>query len=172
MKKILVLNGSHAEIPLIVEAKKSGWHVTTTGNNKTAIGHHYADENIFGDYSDCEFIYQLAKNLSVDAIISCCNDFGYISTAYACEKLHLRGHDSYENACIIHNKKIFREVMQTLNLPTPKFVTCSSADELPAIYGKLNFPLIVKPTDLTSGNGVRVCHNEVELEQAFFPRRN
>lgn len=60
-KKILILNGSHAEIPLIVEAKKLGWHVTTTGNDKSGIGHQYADENIFGDYSDCKFVYDLAK---------------------------------------------------------------------------------------------------------------
>ena len=167
-KKLLLLNGSHAEIPLIIEAKKLGWHVITTGNDKTAIGHHYADENIFGDYSDGEFIYHLAKDLSVDAIISCCNDFAYISTAYACEKLNLRGHDSYENACIIHNKKNFRDVMHKLNLPIPKFFTCSSIEELPNIYEKLKFPLLIKPTDLTGGKGVRACHNEVELEQAFL----
>lgn len=167
-KKLLILNGSHAEIPLIVEAKNGGGYVTTTGNDKTAIGHSYADENIFGDYSDCEFIYRLAKDLSVDAIISSCNDFAYISTAYACEKLNLRGHDSYENACIIHNKKNFREVMQMLNLPIPKFTSCSSIEELPHVYEKLKFPILIKPTDLTGGKGVCVCHNEIELEQAFL----
>ena len=167
MKKILITNGSHAEIPLIVEGKKLGWHVTTTGNNKSGVGHQYADENIFGDYSDCEFIYDLAKSLKVDAIISGCHDFAYISTAYACEKLNLHGHDSYENACIIHNKKNFRDVMKKLDLPIPKFLVCNSLEELPTACEKIKFPLIVKPTDLTSGQGVSVCKNLSELETAF-----
>lgn len=166
-KKILILNGSHAEIPLIVEAKKLGWHVTTTGNDKSGIGHQYADENIFGDYSDCKFVYDLAKSLKVDAIVSSGNDFAYISTAYACEKLNLRGHDSYETACIIHNKKNFRDVMKKLDLPTPKFLVCNSFEELPVVCGKIKFPLIVKPTDLTGGKGVSVCKNLSELETAF-----
>ncbi|MBR5913632.1 MAG: ATP-grasp domain-containing protein [Selenomonadaceae bacterium] len=166
-KKLLLLNGSHAEIPMIVEAKKFGWHVTTTGNDRVGIGHPYADENIFGDYSDCEFVYDLAKSLRVDAIISSCNDFAYISTAYACEKLNLRGHDSYENACIIHNKKNFRDVMKILDLPTPKFLVCNLVDELPVACEKIKFPLIVKPTDLTGGKGVSVCKNLSELETAF-----
>ena len=167
-KKILLLNGSHAEIPLIAEAKKSGCHVITTGNDRAGIGHAYADENIFGDYSDCEFVYNLAKKLNVDAIVSACNDFAYISAAYACEKLNLPGHDTYENACIIHNKKSFREVMKVLDLPAPKFATCSSIEELSSVRERIKFPLIVKPTDLTGGKGVRVCRNKIELDEAFL----
>lgn len=167
-KKILILNGDYKEIPLIVEAKKLGWHVTTSGNSRNGLGHPYADENIFGDYSDCEFIYDLAKSLKVDAIISSGNDFAYISTAYACEKLNLRGHDSFENACIIHNKKNFRDIMKKLNLPTPKFLVCNSLEELPTACEKIKFPLIVKPTDLTGGKGVCVCKNLSELEKAFL----
>ncbi len=167
-KKILLLNGSHAEIPLILEAKKSGCHVTTTGNDRAGIGHAYADENFFGDYSDCEFVYNLAKKLNVDAIISGCNDFAYISAAYACDKLNLPGHDTYENACIIHNKKSFRDVMKILDLPAPKFAMCNSIEELSYACEQIKFPLIVKPTDLTGGKGVRVCRNETELEEAFL----
>ena len=170
-KKILLLNGSHAEIPLIIEAKKLGFYVITTGNDQDGIGHIYADENIFGDYSDCDFVYNLAKNLNVTAIISCCNDFAYISAAYACKKLNLPGHDTYENACIVHNKKSFRDVMKVLGLPTPKFVLCNSVDELDEVCEQIKFPLIIKPTDLTGGKGIRVCKNKIELEEAFWEAR-
>ena len=166
-KKLLLLNGSYAEVPLIVEAKRLGWHVITSGNNRTGLGHAYADENIFGDYSDCEFVYRLAKEQSVDAVVANCNDFAYLSAAYACEKLGLPGHDSYETAQIIHSKINFRKLLRDLNLPTPKFDLCSTADEAKSACRSIDFPLIVKPTDLSGGRGMSVCRSESEIEAAF-----
>lgn len=43
MKKILVLNGSFCEMPIIEKAKEMGYHVTTTGNAPELMGHKYAD---------------------------------------------------------------------------------------------------------------------------------
>ena len=38
-KKLLLLGGSHAEIPLIQAAHELGWYVITTGNNRDGLGH-------------------------------------------------------------------------------------------------------------------------------------
>ena len=45
-KRLLILNGSHSEIPLIQEAKKLGYYVITSGNAPELIGHTYADEYV------------------------------------------------------------------------------------------------------------------------------
>ena len=42
-KKLLILNGSFCELPLIQEAKKMGYYVITTGNMPNLVGHQYAD---------------------------------------------------------------------------------------------------------------------------------
>ena len=39
VKKILFAGGSHADIPQILEAKKKGYHVITTGTAKNDLGH-------------------------------------------------------------------------------------------------------------------------------------
>lgn len=166
-KKLLVLNGGYTELPLIVEAKRLGWHVITSGNNRAGLGHAYADENIFGDYSDCEFVYRLAREQKVSAIVSGGNDFAYISTAYACERLNLPGHDSFETAKLVHSKINFRRVMRELGLPTPKFSLVETIEEARSSSRTIGFPLVVKPTDLTSGFGVSVCRSEDGLESAF-----
>ena len=44
MKKLLMLNASMYEIPLIYAAKELGFYVITTGNNSSAPGHKAADE--------------------------------------------------------------------------------------------------------------------------------
>lgn len=167
MKKVLVTGGSHAEFPMIQSLKKMGYFVITTGNNVDGIGHQYADQYIPGDFSDNEFVYELAKKECVDAIVSGCNDFAYLSTAYACEKLGLNGHDSYHNAMLIHHKDSFRKVVASLGIRTPKVISCETSQELKEAAEQIGFPLYVKPVDLTGGKGVCKCFNQMEVENAF-----
>ena len=49
-KRVLVLNGSFCEAPIIKKAKEMGMYVITTGNAPNLIGHQYADEYIPADY--------------------------------------------------------------------------------------------------------------------------
>lgn len=167
-KKLLLTHCGHSEVPLIVSAKNLGWKVITTIGKYKTVGNCFADENFAGDFRDKEFIYNLANDLKVDAIVSGCEDSAYLSAAYACEKLNLPGHDSYENAKIIHNKILFRNVMRELNLPTPKFATCKSLDEVQCVGNKIGLPLIVKPTDLNSGTGCTICRDLKDLDIAFI----
>lgn len=167
MKKILFTGGSHAELPMIEEAKKANWYVITTGTNKDGLGHKLADEYIYGDFSDKEFVYNLAKEKKVDAIFSGCNDFAYISTAYACDKLNIKGHDSYEVAKIIHHKDSFRELTNSLNIRTPKNYQCFNINELNKILDEIGCPIVVKPVDLTGGKGVKICNSKEEAITAF-----
>ena len=60
MKKVLILNGSFCEVPIIKKAKELGYYVVTTGNMPNLVGHQYADEYIPADYSDKEAILKLS----------------------------------------------------------------------------------------------------------------
>lgn len=172
MKCILITGGSHAELPLIKGAKELGYYVITTGTNIDGLGHKEADKYVMGDYSDKEFVYQLAKKEKVDAIISGCNDFAYLSTAYACEKLGLPGHDSYEKARMIHHKDSFRRLTSSLGIRTPKAMSCANEEELRMTCNVIRYPLVVKPVDLTGGKGVLICHNELEAEMAYHKAKD
>lgn len=171
MKRVLITGGSHAELPLIRYAKSKGMYVITTGNNKDGLGHKEADKYICGDFSDKEFVYELARSEKVDAIVSGCNDFAYLSTAYACEKLGLPGHDSYETACIIHHKDSFRALTASLGIRTPKAVKCTCTAELSHACDELGFPVVVKPIDLTGGKGVKICRSMEEVLSAYEEAR-
>ena len=160
-KKLLILNGSHGEIALINAAKSLGFYVITSGNDPSGLGHTYADENIFADYSDFESICKLAETQKIDAVISCSNDFGIITASYVAEKLHLGGHDSFETTCKLHHKDTFRQMVEKYNLHAPRAVTFYSAEK--ACNVKMDFPVIVKPIDLTGGKGVTKVSNAAEL---------
>lgn len=167
MKKVLFTGGSHAELPMIEAAQKLGWYVITTGNNEDGQGHKLANKYVKGDFSDKEFVYNLAKDEAVDAIIAGCNDFAYISTAYACEKLGLPGHDDYETAVTIHIKNKFRQMVSSIGIRTPNIDKCYNREDCAKAIERIGFPLLVKPVDLTGGKGVKTCTNISETLDAF-----
>ena len=166
-KKMLLLGGSHAEIPLIQAAQSLGWYVITTGNAREGLGHPYADKNVFADFSDKDAMLELARSEGVQAVCSGCNDFALLSTVYVCEKLGLPGHDSYAASLEIHHKDKYRALATRLGIPTPRAITIKVADtdsaegcaDFEAAIAQLTFPIIVKPVDLTGGKGIhRVPH--------------
>lgn len=166
-KKVLVLGGGHSEIPIILAAKKRGYYVITTGNQVNGLGHRYADEYCVCDFSDKEAILALAKSKQVEGIISGCNDFALLSAAYACEKLGLPGHDSYQTSIILHHKDKYREFASAHNIHTPKAIRCFAKGDISAACTRLRFPVIVKPVDLTGGKGIKKCNNIYEVEAAY-----
>ena len=103
---MLIAGGGYADIPLILSAKKLGYYVITTGNRPEELGHFYSDEYHHTDYSDLKAMLTLSKQLKINAICACCNDFSALSSAYVAENLGLPGHDSYETTKIIHHKDL------------------------------------------------------------------
>jgi biotin carboxylase len=166
-KKLLILNGSHSEIPLIKSAKSLGFYVITTGNNPKLIGHQYSDERCFADFSDPDAVLEIAEKSNVDAVCSCSNDFGIISASYISEKMNLSGHDSYETTKILHLKDLFKKFSIENDIPTPY---AESFDDLDKAFYSVKwrtFPLIVKPIDMSGGKGVSLVSSNQELLTAI-----
>jgi len=166
MKKLLVLSGSHSDIPLIEAGKRLGFHVITTGNDPTLVGHRYADEYHSVDFSDEQAILDLSRKLNIDAICSCANDFGAITASYVAEKMGLPGHDPYEITLTLHHKHRFKEFALSNKITTPYAASFSSPEKACAELDKLSFPLIVKPVDLTGGKGVSKVNSKEEYIKA------
>lgn len=167
-KRILVPNGSYTEIRLIEAYKKMGLYVITSGNAPDLEGHKYADEYVCHDYSDYEGMLEIAKKLNIDYVSTCANDFGVITAAYIAEKLGLPGHDNFETARIIAEKDRFKKFAQKnglLVIPSVGFYDVDSAIEY---VETTEYPIIVKPTDLTGGKGVSRADTFEEARLAIF----
>ena len=167
MKKLLLLGGSHAEIPLIKAAHELGWYVVTTGNNRDGLGHPYADKTVFADFSNKETMLELARSEGVQAACSGCNDFALLSTVYICEKLGLPGHDSFATSLQIHHKDKYRALATRLGIPTPQAKVVHNAQEFEDAIASFTYPIIVKPVDLTGGKGIHRAANAEEARAAY-----
>ena len=162
MKRVLILNTSHNEIRLIQSLKTLGYYVIGTGGQPGQVGERYVDEYIKADYSDKELILRLAKDLKIDRICANCNDFGVLTAAYVAEKLGLPGHDAYETAQIIHHKDKFKKFTKDNGIISPTAQDFTNIDDAKSSVIS-QFPVIVKPIDLTGGKGVSRADNRNEL---------
>lgn len=165
-KKLLMLNGSHSEIPLIQEAKAMGYYVVTSGNAPDLIGHRYADEYVYGDYSNEEKMLDIVREKDITAVCSCANDFGIITAAYIGEKMGWKGHDSYETTLLLHEKHRFKKFARDNHLRTPIADIYTNLEEALQKKEEYAYPMIVKPVDLTGGKGVSKVENAQEYETA------
>lgn len=165
-KRVLLLNAGHNDERLLRALKMLNCYVITTGNRPELPGHKLADEYIYGDYTDLDAMYALAVDRRVDAVCPCCNDFGVITAAYISEKLGFSGQDNYETTLTIHNKANFKAFAARLGgIRTPEAASfCDMEEALHwAAHTKETFPMIVKPVDLSAGNGIRRADGAEEL---------
>lgn len=168
MKKLLMLSASVFEIPLIQAAQAQGYYVITTGNNANAPGHKVSDEYAAFDYSDYEGMVKLAQRLEIDAISQGCSDNCALVAAYMGEKLGLRGHDTFENAQIIHRKDKFKQFVREAGIKSPAARYYESIEK--AVERKIEdgIPLIVKPSDQAGGKGVSTVYDLTAYRKAVL----
>lgn len=177
MNKVLVLNGSFCELPIIEECHKLGYYVITTGNMPELMAHKYADEYIQADYSDYETILKIVKDKNISHVLTCANDFGCITAAYVDEQMGWHNHDTFENSKILHHKDLFKEYIQSKNYPTPySKVFNDKLDAYNFVNNQAQYPIIIKANDLTGGKGILKATTKEEaiyaVDNAFAKSRS
>ena len=175
-KTALILNVGYLEENMIESLRSMGFYVIGTGGDPTLRGKDFVDRYIQADYSDKELILKIAKENNIDAICSCANDFGVLTAAYVAEQLRLPGHDTYDSAMIMHNKERFKQFAKEHGINTPLAQHFSSEEEAIAKASFFNYPIIIKPTDLSAGRGINRVNDATEaagaIKKAFITSRS
>ena len=154
MKKALILNGSVTEVPIILAAKTLGYETIVTGSREDEPGNKLADRYYVVDYSDYRRALEIAEQESISAVISCSNDFGAITAAYIAERMGLPGHDSFLLTKRLHEKDSFKEIAEAHNLPTLRGRGFSRLEPALEYLKNAEYPIIIKPVDLSGGKGI------------------
>ena len=167
MKKILVLNAGHTEVPIIEELKKMGNYLVTTGKRADFAGHKLADQYIKEDYSDKEAILEIVKKENIEGIVSCAYDSALITSAYVSEQMGWKGHDTVKNTYLLHQKDQFKELCQKFNIRSPKSVSFTERQQAIEYTQNIEYPIIVKAVDQASGIGILRADDEKEAIKAI-----
>lgn len=163
MQKVLILGGSHRDIPLIEAAQELGYFVITIANKKEYIGHRYADKFYNVDFNDLTLVEQIIQDEQIDHLIPGCGEESYLNTVILSDKLHIGNFDTLQTAKLLHNKWKFKTFCLQHGVSTPKGVRYTQG----SFRFSLTFPIIVKPTNLSGGRGVTVVNDNTQLQSAI-----
>ena len=167
MKKLMILGGSRYALPVIEEAHKLGVYVITCDYLPDNIAHKYSDEFCNESVIDKDAVLKAAMDLQIDGIMSFACDPGVVTAAYVAEKMGLPFQCSYDAACVLQDKGLFRSFLldNGFNSPHAKKYTDIKAPFDDVDY--FNWPVIVKPVDSAGSKGVSKVDSIGDLEAAI-----
>lgn len=167
MKKLMLLGGLRYLLPVIEEAHKLGVYVITADYLPNNIAHKYSDEYCNVSIIDKDAVLKAAQNLKIDGILSHAVDPGVVSAAYVAEKMGLPFQCSYEAACILQDKSLFRKFLAEHGFNCPHAKGFDNIEEALAHADYFNWPVIVKPVDSAGSKGVTRVACRDDLREAI-----
>jgi len=161
-KRILLLGGSHGQLPAIYEAKNRGLYTILCDYLTDNPGRSIADQYYNISTTDHLRVTDIAKRESINAVFAFASDPAASTAAYVAEKLGLKS-SSLESIIILSEKDRFRTMQKTAQFNAPEFLVLSEVNIHQKIDISLNYPLVVKPVDSSDTKGVFKVNNEKEL---------
>lgn len=74
---------------------------------------------------------------------------------------------SRETIDLFEDRSRFAETLEELGIQYPAFRVAKSKDEATRVIKDLGFPLLVRPSYVLGGRGMRICENEAEVMQTI-----
>lgn len=72
---------------------------------------------------------------------------------------------SFKSLDLAEDRGSFSNLLKEINIPYPDFGVAETADEALALSDKLDFPLLVRPSYVLGGQGMKIVINREELEE-------
>ncbi|PIY68582.1 carbamoyl-phosphate-synthetase [Candidatus Roizmanbacteria bacterium CG_4_10_14_0_8_um_filter_39_9] len=164
-KKILLLGGSHQQIPSVTLAKKMGYYVITCDYLPNNPGHKFAHEYYNVSTTDKVCVLDLAKKLQIDGILCYASDPSAPTAAYVAEKIGLAG-NPYSSIEILTNKDLFRKFLSENGFHTPKAHGYSALADAICDINSFKMPVMVKPVDSSGSKGITKISSKQDLKKA------
>jgi predicted ATP-grasp superfamily ATP-dependent carboligase len=154
MENVLLLDTNFSSAPFYNFLIKSNYNVFLIGNNPDDYLAKISLNYFNIDYSDIKAVKLFIQKNNINYIIPGCNDFSYKICSILNEENKFFGIENYEINEILNNKDNFRKFAISENIPVPR------------LYNKnnLKYPLIIKPVDSYSGNGISIIENENDIK--------
>jgi len=112
-----------------------------------------------------EHIYDIIKHEKPEGVIV---QLGGQTALKLAEKLDRYGipiiGTSFQALDLAEDRGSFSTLLKNLDIPYPKFGVAESADEALALSEELSFPLLVRPSYVLGGQGMKIVINKEELE--------
>ena len=72
---------------------------------------------------------------------------------------------SYKSLDLAEDRGSFSNILKDINIPYPEFGVAETTEEALALSDKLDFPLLIRPSYVLGGQGMKIVINKKELEE-------
>ena len=113
-----------------------------------------------------EHIYDIIKHEKPEGVIV---QLGGQTALKLAEKLERYGikiiGTTYKSLDLAEDRGLFSTLLKDNNIPYPEFDTATTAEEALLVAEKLDFPILVRPSYVLGGQGMKIVINPEELEE-------
>ncbi len=162
----LMLDAGFASLPLQHAVKASGFRTLVCSGKAGDAGMKYADASRLQNYADTDAVLAIAREEKIAALLPGVTDVSYLSGCRVAHSLGLPGFDTPDVSDTIFLKDKFRAWALSKGLPVPQ--AAWTADQA----RQLTLPLLVKPVDAYSGNGITKVTDWAMLDTAIETARS
>lgn len=162
-KDLAIIGASYLQLPLIEKAKEMGYttHVFAWAAND--VGEQAADRFYPVSITEVDEIADKCREIGICGVCSIATDLGNYTVNYVADKLGLPG-NSMECTRKSTNKHLMREAFAERGDPSPKSIQVDALTDLSKL--RLEYPLIVKPTDRSGSRGIFKLEGPEGLKEA------
>lgn len=154
MRKILILGGNVAQVPLIRAAKRENYYVVLVDYTTTNPGIALVDKHYQVNFMDREKVLEIARQECVEGVISN-SEAAMTVVAYVSEKMNLVG-NTLESILNVSSKIGFRMLQKKIGVYAPEYVLTASFEEAQQLADRLTFPIVIKPSKSSGSRGTTI----------------
>jgi len=150
----------------VLAAKESGYEtIMINCNTETDSTDFDTADKLYFELVFWEHIYDIIRNEKPEGVIV---QLGGQTALKLAEKLDRFGikimGTSYESLDLAEDRGRFSTLLQEYNIPYPRFDVITHADEARAVAANLGYPILVRPSYVLGGQGMKIVINDEELE--------
>ncbi len=151
----------------IMAAKEMGYETIMINCNPETVSTDFdTADKLYFEPVFWEHIYDIIKHEKPEGVIV---QLGGQTALKLAEKLERYGikiiGTSYQALDLAEDRGSFSDLLKENNIPYPKYGSIETADEALELCKEIGFPLLVRPSYVLGGQGMKIVINETELEQ-------
>lgn len=150
----------------VLAAKEAGYETIMINCNPETVSTDFdTADKLYFEPVFWEHIYDIIQHENPEGVIV---QLGGQTALKLAEKLSKYGikiiGTSFEALDLAEDRGRFSTLLEELDIPFPKFGTAQTAEEALSIADQLDFPVLVRPSYVLGGQGMKIVINKQELE--------
>jgi len=162
-RKILILGGNVAQVPLIKASKREGYYVVLVDYTTTNPGIVLVDKHYQVNFMDREKVLEIARKERVEGVISN-SEAAMTVVAYVSEQLNLVG-NTLESILNVTSKIGFRALQKRIGAYAPEHILTDSFENALQMADHLTFPIVIKPSMSSGSRGTTPVMEKAQFEE-------